>query len=119
MPIPDLCNPTKVEAKNAKLAITTSAQTIISNAASSGKTLRVVSLYVSNVNGEDAGSVTVSIYDGNVTRHICNTVSVPADSTLSVITREDVVYLMEGDALRLTASNNGDLETIVSYEEIS
>jgi hypothetical protein len=46
-------------------------------------------------------------------------VSVPADSTLSVITREDVVYLMEGDALRLTASNSGDLEAIVSYEEIS
>jgi hypothetical protein len=119
MPIPDLCNPTKVEAKNAKLAVTTSATAIISNGAASNKTLRVVSLYVSNVDGVDAASVTVSIFDGSVTRHICNTVSVPADSTLSVITREDVVYLMEGDALRLTASNNGDLEAIVSYEEIS
>jgi hypothetical protein len=119
MAIPDLCNPTKVEAKNAKLAVTTSAQAIVSNAAFSNKTLRVVSLYVSNVDGINDASVTVSVYDGSVTRHICNTVSVPADSTLSVITREDVLYLMEGDALRLTASNNGDLEAIVSYEEIS
>lgn len=119
MPIPDLTNPTKVEAKNAKQAISTSATAIISNAAGSNKTLRVVSLYVSNVDGIDAASVTVSIFDGSVTRHLCNTVSVPADSTLSVITREDVVYLMEGDSLRLTASNTGDLEAIVSYEEIS
>lgn len=119
MPIPDLCNPTKVEAKNAKLAVTTSATAIISNAAASNKTLRVVSLYVSNVDGIDAASLTVSVFDGTAARHICNTVSVPADSTLSVVTREDVVYLMEGDSLRLTASANNDLEAIVSYEEIS
>lgn len=119
MSIPDLTNPTKVEAKNAKQAVTTSATAIVSNSSGSNKTLRVVSLYVSNVDGTNAASVTVSVYDGSVTRHICNTVSVPADSTLSVITREDVVYLMEGDELRLTASASGDLEAIVSYEEIS
>lgn len=119
MAIPDLSSPTKVEAKNAKMAVTTSAAALVSNPAASGKTVRVVSLYVSNVDGTNAASATVSVFDGTATRHICNTVSVPADSTLSVITREDVVYLMEGDSLRLTASADGDLEAIASYEEIS
>lgn len=116
---PDLLNPTRVEGKNAKLAITTNATDIVSNAAASNKTLRVVSLYVSNVDGTNAANVTVSVYTGTTARHIASTIAVPSDSTISVITREDLVYLMEGDSLRLTASANGDLEAVVSYEEIS
>lgn len=119
MAAPDLSNPTKVVGKNASLALTTSAQDIVSNAAASNKTLRVVSLYVSNVDGTNSASVTVSVYNGTVARHLCNTVAVPADSTLSVITREDLVYLMEGDSLRLTASADNDLEAVVSYEEVT
>lgn len=119
MAIPDLTNPTKVEAKNAKQAISTSATAIISNSSGSNKTLRVVSLYVSNVDGTSAAGVTVDVYDGTTARHLCSTVTVPADATLSVITRDDVVYLMEGDSLRLTASASGDLEAVVSYEEVS
>lgn len=119
MAIPDLTSPTKVEAKNSKLAVTTSSQDIVANAAASGKTYRVVSLYVSNVDGTNAGSVTVDVYDGTTATRICNTVAVPADSTLTVITREDVVYLMEGDSLRITASADNTLEAIASFEEIA
>lgn len=119
MRTPDLTRPAVIVGKNATLALTTSAQDIVANPVSSYKTLRVVSLYVSNVDGTNAASVTVSLYNGSVARHICNTVAVPADSTLSVITQEDVVYLNEGDSLRLTASANGDLEAVVSYEEIA
>ena len=119
MAIPDLCNPTKVEAKNGKQAVSTSATAIVSNSASSNKTYRIVSLYVSNVDGSSAADVTVDVYDGTTARHICKTVSVPADATLSVIAKDEPVYLMEGDSLRLTAGTSGDLEAVVSYEEIS
>lgn len=119
MAIPDLCNPTKVEAKNAKLGVGTSATAIVSNSAASSKTLRVVSLYVANVDGASAADITVDVYDGTTARHICKTVSVPADATLSVIAKDEPVYLMEGDSLRLTAGTSGDLEAVVSYEEIS
>ena len=83
------------------------------------KTYRIVSLYVSNVDGSSAADVTVDVYDGTTARHICKTVSVPADATLSVIAKDEPVYLMEGDSLRLTAGTSGDLEAVVSYEEIS
>lgn len=119
MALPDLSNPTKVEGKNATQAVTTNAVAIVSNGAASNKTMRVVSLYISNVDGNNVASITVSIFNGTIARHICNTVAVPADSTISVITREDLVYLNEGDALRLTASANNDLEAVCSYEEIS
>lgn len=119
MALPNLNRPASVIGRNATQAIGTSAAAIVSNGAASGKSIRIVSLYVSNVDGTDSASVTVSVYDGSVARHICNTVAVPADSTISIITREDLVYLNEGDSLRLTASASGDLEAVCSYEEIS
>ena len=45
------------------------------------------------------------------------TVSVPADSTIDVLSK--AIYLEEGDALRLTASVASDIEAVCSYEEIS
>lgn len=119
MAIPDLVNPTKVEAKNAKQAVGTSATAIVSNSSSSNKTMRVISLYVANVDGATAAEVTVDVYDGTTARHLCKTVSVPADATLCVIAKDEPIYLMEGDSLRLTASASGDLEAVASYEEIS
>lgn len=119
MPLPNLNKPSRVEGKNAKQAVTTSATAIVSNSAASGKTIRVVSLYVANVDGVNDASVTVDVYDGTTARYIAKTVAVPADATLTVITRDDLLYLGEGDSLRLTASASNDLEAIVSYEEIS
>jgi hypothetical protein len=119
MALPNLNRPASVLGKNATQAITTNATAIVSNAAASGKSIRIVSLYVANVDGTNSASLTASVFDGTTARHICNTVAVPADSTVSVLTREDIVYLNEGDSLRLTASVNGDLEAVCSYEEIS
>lgn len=116
---PDLCNPTKVEAKNAKQAVGTSATAIVSNSASSNKTLRAVSLYIANIDGTNAASITVDVYNGTTATNLCKTVSVPANSTLSVIAKDEPVYLMEGDSLRLTASSASKLEAVASYEEIS
>lgn len=119
MALPNLNRPASVLGKNATQAITTNATAIVSNSAASGKSIRIVSLYVSNVDGTNAASVTVSVFDGTTARHICNTVAVPADSTVSVITREDIVYLNEGDSVRLTASADNDLEAVCSYEEVA
>jgi phosphotransferase system HPr-like phosphotransfer protein len=119
MAAPNLFRPASVTAKNAKAAITTSSTAIISNAAESGKTLRVTSLYISNIDGTDSAAVTVDIFDGTHARHLAKTVAVPADATLTVITREDAVYLTEGDSLRLSASAENDLEAVASYEEIA
>jgi hypothetical protein len=42
---------------------------------------------------------------------------VPADATLDILSKP--IYLEEGDKITALASASGDLEIIVSYEELS
>ena len=119
MAAPNLNSPTKVEGKLGTLAVTTSAQAIVSNASNSGKTLRIAALYVSNVDGTSAASVNVDLYNGTDTARIAYEVSVPADATLLPVVKDSLLYLPEGWALRLTAGTANDLEAVCSYEEIS
>ena len=114
---PNLLSITTVSGKTAVQAITTSATAIVTNSAASGKIYRIKALYVSNVDGTNNADVNVDIYRSSTAYHIAKTISVPADSTIDLISKD--VYLEEGDTLRLTASVNGDLEAICSYEEIS
>lgn len=118
MALPNLNSPTKVEGKSAVQAIGTSATAVVSNAAASGKSIRIVLLMIANVDGTNAADVTVDVFDGTTARHIAKAASVPAGDTLPLIT-ERPLYLVEGQSLRLTASASGDLEAVVSYEEIS
>ena len=51
--------------------------------------------------------------------HLAKTISVPADTTLVIVSKDTTVYLEENDSIRLTASAASDLEAVCSYEEIS
>lgn len=119
MALPNLNRPSSVLGKNATQAVSTSATAIVSNGAASGKSLRIVSLYVANVDGTNSAEVTAEVYDGSAGKRICSTVTVPADATVVLVSKEEPIYLVEGDSLRLTASANNDLEAVCSYEEIS
>jgi hypothetical protein len=103
--------------KTAVLAVTTSATAIVTNSAGSGKVLRVVGLWISNVDGTNAADITVDLFRSSTAYRLASTISVPADATLDVLNRP--LYLEEGDTLRLTASANSDLEGVCSYEEIA
>jgi len=117
MAAPNIVNVTTIIGKTAVQAVTTSATAIVTNSAASNKVFKVNSLYVSNVDGTNAADITVDIFRSSVAYRIASTISVPADSTLDVISK--AIYLEEGDTLRLTASANSDLEAVCSYEEIS
>jgi len=117
MAAPNIVNVTTITGKTSVQQVTTSATAIVTNSAASGKVFKVNALYVANVDGTNAADVNVDLYRSTTAYHIAKTVSVPADSTLDVISKS--IYLEEGDELRLTASVNGDLEAVCSYEEIS
>lgn len=117
MAAPNIVNVTTIIGKTAVQAVTTSATAIVANSAASGKVFKINALYVSNVDGTNAADVNVDIYRSTTAYHIAKTISVPADSTLDVISK--AIYLEEGDSLRVTASANSDLEAVCSYEEIS
>jgi hypothetical protein len=117
MAAPNIVNVTTITGKTAVQAVTTTATSIVTNSAQSGKVFKVNALYVSNVDGTNAADVDLEFRRNSTSYRIARTVSVPADATLDIISKS--IYLEEGDELRLAASANSDLEAVCSYEEIS
>ena len=133
MAAPNIVNVTTITGVttfHAGIAVTTGGKgalgitTVVSNAASSGKVLKINSLvaasigattgvtlqYFNHVNHASAGS-TVSIG---------MTLSVPIFSTLALITKENSVYLEENTSLGIYAQPNaGTIDVVCSFEEIS
>ena len=104
---------------DADIAATKSA--ILTNAASSNKLLKVNSLIISNIDGSSGADITVTIENAagsSVNATIAHTVTVPADATLVVISKDTSIYLEEDMSIHLLASAAGDLAAVCSYDEI-
>lgn len=119
MAAPNIVNTTTITAKTDVQAVGTSATAITTNTAGSGKVYKINSILVANVDGTNAADVTVDLYRGSTAYRLASTISVPADSTLVVISKDTSIYLEEGDAIRCTASAAGDLEAVCAYEIIT
>lgn len=120
MAAPNIVNVTTIIGKTSGLAITTSASAIVSNSSGSGKLFKINSLSVSNVNGISSADITVDVYkSGSTAYRLAYIITVPPKSTLNVIAKDMQIYLEENDSLRCTASINGYLEGVCSYEDIS
>ena len=102
--------------------VANSASSLVSNAASSGKILKINSLIIANIDGTNAADITVTLRNaagGTTYSTLAYTISVPADATLVVIGKDSAIYLEEDMALYVLASAAGDLSATCSYEEIS
>ena len=98
--------------------------TVVSNAASSGKVLKINSLVAAGL-GATTG-VTLQYFNNinhvsaSSTVSIGMTLSVPTFSTLAVITKDNSVYLEENTSLGIFAQPlTGTIDVVCSYEEIS
>jgi hypothetical protein len=121
---PNIVNVTDIRGKTAVVDLTTTNATlVVENTAASGKVFKINSLIVSNVDGSSAADITVSLYSedniGGTATQIVSTVSVPADASLVVISKDTSVYLEEDKSIGATASAANDLKVVCSYEEIS
>ena len=119
MTAPNLKNPTTITGKTARYAVTDSLAAALSNSASSNKVLKINSIFCSNVDGINSADISVSIYDGSTDRYLAKTITVPADATQIISTKDTYFYLEEGDSLRALASAASDLELVIGYEDIS
>lgn len=117
MAAPNVVNVATIIGKTAVQAVGTSATAIVTNSSGSNKVLKINALYVSNVDGVNNADITIDLFRSSTAYRVANTISVPADASLDVLSKP--IYLEEGDSLRLTASASGDLEAVCSYEEIS
>lgn len=119
MAAPNILNVTSILGKTSFLAVTTTAQAVVTNASASGKVLKINTLYVANVDGVNNADITADHYRGTTATRIAMTITVPADASLLLVGKDGPIYLEEGESLRLTASAAGDLEAVCSYEEIA
>lgn len=123
MAAPNIVGVTTITGKTAAFSLAdTSATTILSNAASSNYVYKVNSIIVANDDGTNSADITISYNDaaagGGTPYYLASTVAVAADTTLVVLDKASSIYLEEDTSLVATASAGGDLDVIVSYEEI-
>ena len=133
MAAPNIVNVTTITGVttfHAGIAVTTGGKgalgitTVVSNAASSGKVLKINSLVAAGI----AATTGVTLQYFNNINHVSAsstvsigmTLSVPTFSTLAVITKDNSVYLEENTSLGIFAQPlTGTIDVVCSYEEIS
>jgi hypothetical protein len=121
---PNIVNVTDIRGRTVVASLTTTNSTlVVENVAASGKVFKINSLIVSNVDGTNAADITINLFSedniGGTGTQIVSTVSVPADASLVVITKDTAIYLEEDRSIGATASAASDLKVVCSFEEIS
>jgi hypothetical protein len=127
MAAPNIVSVSTIRGKSNVANLTTTSSSVIVNDANSGKVFKINTIIVSNVDGTNAGNVSVELFKfgaqnastglGNTTYAIANVVTVPAKSSLDILGKS--LYLEEGDQLKAKADANIRLHLITSFEEIS
>jgi len=131
---PNIVSVTTINGSTAFQALTnTNDNSIVSNAASSGTIIKVNNIFVSNVNGVAAATVSLSfrsaanaVTSGTLTTASSGTayrmvyqVSVPANTTLMLLDKAGSIYLTENTSLSVQAGTASYLEVVASFETIS
>ena len=119
MAAPNVVNVTSIIGKTQGSALTTSnADQLV---CATDKLIKINSIIVANVDGSANADVDVSFVDsssGNLVLHLAKVVTVPSKSTLIVLGKDAPIYLEEGDKIQAKASAAGDLEIVLSFEEL-
>jgi hypothetical protein len=119
MAAPNMANVATITGKTVGAALTTTDANVVVNAAASGDVYKINTIIVSNVDGTNDADVDVLWNRSGTGRHFAKGITVPAQATLVVVSKENSIYLEEGDSISGSASLAGDLEIIVSYEIIT
>ena len=123
MAAPNIVNVTTIIAGLAVAApANTTANVVVSNAASSASVVKINSLTCTNVTGGSATitvAVTSSAAGAGTAYRLAYQISIPANSSLQLIDKGNFVYLTEDKSLVVTSGTSSAIEYITSYETIS
>lgn len=127
MPAPNLANTVAIFGKSNVALLTTTSTTFINNPPNSGKTFKINTIMVSNVDLANHANVTVGIVKfgaqntstgtGNTYYNMIYNVVVPSKSSLDILGK--TLYLEEGDHLKANADAANRLQLVASFEEIN
>ena len=125
MTAPNIAGLTTVTGKSVGAILSNTNETnLVTNASNSGNVLKINSVVISNVDGTNSATINVILNKtANAspaqTYHLAKTVTVPANATLVVVSKDIQLYLEENNSIVLQASVANHLQAICSYEEIS
>mgnify|MGYP006893407880 FL=1 len=101
----------------------TTANTLLSNAASSGLVFKINQIVCANVNGASAVNTTVSINSAaagaGTDFPVISTVSVPASASVIAVDKTTSIYLMENSSIVVTSGTSSGITYSLSYESIA
>lgn len=101
----------------------TTANTLLSNAASSGLVFKINQIVCANVNGVSAVNTTVAINSAaagaGTNFPVISTVSVPASASVIAVDKTTSIYLMENSSIVVTSGTASGITYSLSYESIA
>jgi hypothetical protein len=122
MAAPNLQSPTTINGKTSALNLAATTETaLLTNAASSGKAIRVKSITVANVNTSATADITLRYYSAasSGTAYPIGPITIPASGAIVLIGSENPIWLEEDRRLTVQASAANYLTVLCSYEDAS
>ena len=120
MAAPNMINVVSMTGRTKVVNLSTTNNTeILANPGSSNAVYKVNFIRATNVDGVSAADITLDFDDNGTVGYLASTISVPADSTLSIIGKDNQFYLEEGDSVSAQSSSADDISILIAYEIIT
>ena len=123
MAAPNIVNVTSIIGVTTAVGLSTTAvTTFLSNAAASGKVLKINTVVAAGI-GTVQGNITVKYHlaaaGAGTSIALANTITVPTGASLVIIGKDNPIYLEENRSLTAQASAADNIAIVCSYEDIS
>jgi hypothetical protein len=115
---PNLAAPLAIYGKTALYTLTTSLSSVISNASSSGKLLKVNVIRAANTVTTNQ-TISVTIFRSAAHEYLIKNTTVAPNVSLVIADKNEYIYLEEGDAIYAQSSSNASVDLTIHYEDIS
>ena len=123
MAAPNIVNVTSIIGITTAVGLSTTAvTTFLSNAAASGKVLKINTVVAAGI-GTGQGNITLKYHlaaaGAGTSIALANSITVPTGASLVIIGKDNPIYLEENRSLTAQASIANNIAIVCSYEDIS
>jgi hypothetical protein len=116
MTIPNLLSLTQVNGKTTATNIGTAVTVLLSNSLASGKSIKLNSMYVANVDNTTNARISVDFYRSSVSIRLVDRMQIAPGDSLIAMDKNSSIYLEEGDSLRCYSDQLNLIHVTVSYD---
>ena len=116
---PNIRNPNSITGKTKTYINVPTSLTDMLTTVPTGSVYKVNSVFAANRNGSNSSTISIAIYNGSNDAYLAYTITVPADATQIISTKETYFYLEEGWNIKAQSGNANHIDVTISYEELT